>query len=151
MTKYVFLYYFFIHRPCFQLRKTNTGEALTPKATLTTFRSIGVPLQRVLQQHQVHNITTCGRNNSVIHSGAQYALLVVAGALSVAGVIAAVVLCCLHSTGELCMCFEYCILFHYEDIAHFLYNLLPKQHNNCRRVLLFSLVSIHKTLKLQFI
>ncbi|XP_047515658.1 cadherin-23 [Pieris napi] len=85
--------------PCFQFRKTDTGEALTPKAMKATIRSLGVEFQQILQSHEVRNITECGAPRAQ-HSHSQRALLAVAGVLPLAAVVAIVVLCCMHSNAK---------------------------------------------------
>ncbi|XP_059061390.1 cadherin-23 [Achroia grisella] len=85
--------------PCFQLRKTESGEALTPKAMKAAIRSLGTEFQEILESFNVHNITNCGVSRTK-HSPAQHALLVLAGILPVAAFIAAIVLCCMHSNAK---------------------------------------------------
>ncbi|KAL0840760.1 hypothetical protein ABMA28_015943 [Loxostege sticticalis] len=85
--------------PCFQFRKTETGEALTPKAMKATIRSLGTEFQEILETYNVHNITSCGVSRTK-HSPAQHALLILAGILPVAAFIATLVLCCMHSNAK---------------------------------------------------
>ncbi|XP_052751367.1 cadherin-23 [Galleria mellonella] len=85
--------------PCFQFRKMETGEALTPKAMKATIRSLGTEFQEILESFNVHNITSCGVSRTK-HSPAQHALLALAGVLPVAALIAAIVLCCMHSNAK---------------------------------------------------
>lgn len=87
------------YSPCFQFRKMDSGEALTPKAMKATMRSLGTEFQTILESFNVHNITSCGVSRTK-HSPAQQALLVLAGVLPLAALIAALVLCCMHSSGE---------------------------------------------------
>ncbi|XP_072941019.1 cadherin-87A [Epargyreus clarus] len=85
--------------PCFQFRKMDTGEALTPKAMKATIRSLGVEFQQVLEAHSVHNITSCGASRAR-HTPAQRALLALAAALPAAALVATIVLCCMHSNAK---------------------------------------------------
>ncbi|XP_063531882.1 cadherin-23 [Cydia strobilella] len=85
--------------PCFQFRKTDTGEALTPKAMKAVIRSLGTEFQQILQTYDVHNITSCGVSRAT-HTPAQHALLALAGVLPIAALIAALVLCCMHSNAK---------------------------------------------------
>ncbi|XP_049865838.1 cadherin-23 [Pectinophora gossypiella] len=85
--------------PCFQFRKTDSGEALTPKAMKATIRSLGTEFQEILETFNVHNITSCGVSRTK-HSPAQQALLALAGILPLAALIAALVLCCMHSNAK---------------------------------------------------
>ncbi|XP_050671945.1 cadherin-23 [Leptidea sinapis] len=85
--------------PCFQFRKMDTGEALTPMAMKAAIRALGVEFQKILQEYEVHNITGCGVSRSR-HSTSQYALLGVASALPLAAALAALMLCSMHSTAK---------------------------------------------------
>ncbi|CAH2991920.1 unnamed protein product [Chilo suppressalis] len=85
--------------PCFQFRKTETGEALTPKAMKATIRSLGTEFQEILEAYNVHNITSCGPSVTK-HSPAQHALLALAGILPLAAFIAILALCCMHSSAK---------------------------------------------------
>ncbi|KAI8428429.1 hypothetical protein MSG28_007246, partial [Choristoneura fumiferana] len=53
-------------------------------------------VEQILQAFDVHNITSCGVSRAT-HTPAQHALLALAGALPLAALIAALVLCCMHS------------------------------------------------------
>ncbi|CAG9785326.1 unnamed protein product [Diatraea saccharalis] len=85
--------------PCFQFRKTENGEALTPKAMKATIRSLGTEFQEILESFNVHNITNCGPTRAK-HSPAQHALLALAGILPLAALIAILTLCCMHSNAK---------------------------------------------------
>ncbi|KAI5631942.1 cadherin domain-containing protein [Phthorimaea operculella] len=85
--------------PCFQFRKMDTGEALTPKAMKATIRSLGIEFQEILENFNVHNITNCGASRPK-HTVSQQTLLAVAGVLPLAALIAALVLCCMHSRAK---------------------------------------------------
>ncbi|KAL4713625.1 hypothetical protein ACJJTC_017666 [Scirpophaga incertulas] len=85
--------------PCFQFRKTETGEALSPTAMKAAIRSLGVEFQSILEAYSVHNITSCGTSRPT-HSPAQNALLALAGVLPVAAFVATIVLCCMHSSAK---------------------------------------------------
>lgn len=85
--------------PCFQFRKVESGEALTPKAMKATIRALGIEFQGILEQFNVHNITSCGVSRTK-HSPAQHALLALAGILPIAALIATLVLCCMHSSAK---------------------------------------------------
>ncbi|XP_039748897.1 cadherin-23 [Pararge aegeria] len=85
--------------PCFQFRKMDTGEALTPKAMKQTIRLLGTEFQEILETYNVHNITSCGASRTK-HTSAQHALLMLAAALPVAAFIATLVLCCMHSSAK---------------------------------------------------
>ncbi|XP_050342547.1 cadherin-23 [Nymphalis io] len=86
--------------PCFQFRKTDTGEALTPKATRAAMRSAGDELQAVLLEHGVRGVAGCGPSRSTQHSPAQRALLLLAAALPLAALTAVIALCCLRSRAK---------------------------------------------------
>ncbi|XP_026328265.1 cadherin-23 isoform X1 [Hyposmocoma kahamanoa] len=85
--------------PCFQFRKMENGEALTPKAMKASIRSLGIEFQQILEDFNVHNITSCGTTRQK-HSPAQQALLALAGVLPLAALISALVLCCMHSNAK---------------------------------------------------
>ncbi|XP_075970125.1 cadherin 74A [Anticarsia gemmatalis] len=85
--------------PCFQFRKVESGEALTPKAMKATIRALGIEFQEILEKFNVHNITSCGVSRTK-HSPAQHALLALAGVLPFAAFIATLVLCCMHSSAK---------------------------------------------------
>ncbi|XP_068630269.1 cadherin-87A [Battus philenor] len=85
--------------PCFQFRKMETGEALTPKAMKAAIRQLGTELQQILEAYSVRNITSCGTSRTK-HTVAQRALLGLAGALPLAAFIATLTLCCLHSRAK---------------------------------------------------
>nr|XP_032511121.1 cadherin-23 isoform X1 [Danaus plexippus plexippus] len=82
--------------PCFQFRKMETGEALTPNAMKATIRTLGTEFQDILQTYKVHNITWCGAKRAA-PAPAQTALLAVAAMLPIAAFVATLVLCCMHS------------------------------------------------------
>lgn len=99
--------FFVCYSPCFQFRKIESGEALTPKAMKATIRALGIEFQGILEKFNVHNITSCGVSRTK-HSPAQHALLALAGVLPFAAFIATLVLCCMHSNGKfLFHCFIY--------------------------------------------
>ncbi|CAG5042617.1 unnamed protein product [Parnassius apollo] len=85
--------------PCFQFRKMDTGEALTPKAMKATIRKLGTEFQQILEEFEVRNITGCGATRAK-HTPAQHALLGLAGALPLAALVATLVLCCMHSSAK---------------------------------------------------
>ncbi|PZC83942.1 hypothetical protein B5X24_HaOG206691 [Helicoverpa armigera] len=85
--------------PCFQFRKVDSGEALTPKAMKATIRALGTEFQEILETFNVHNITSCGVSRTK-HSPAQHALLGLAAVLPFAAFIATLVLCCMHSSAK---------------------------------------------------
>ncbi|XP_013185198.1 cadherin-87A [Amyelois transitella] len=85
--------------PCFQFRKSSSGEALSPRAMSAALRSLGAELQRELEAFSVRDITRCGAARAR-HSPAQRALLALAAALPLAALVAAVVLCCMHSNAK---------------------------------------------------
>ncbi|CAK1603757.1 unnamed protein product [Parnassius mnemosyne] len=85
--------------PCFQFRKMDTGEALTPKAMKATIRKLDTEFQQILEEFEVRNITGCGATR-VKHTPAQHALLGLAGALPLAALVATLVLCCMHSSAK---------------------------------------------------
>ncbi|CAH2107824.1 unnamed protein product [Euphydryas editha] len=86
--------------PCFQFRKTDTGEALSPKATRAALRAAGEALQAALLRHGVRGVAPCGAPRTAQHSPAQRALLLLAAALPLAALLAAVCLCCLRSRAK---------------------------------------------------
>ncbi|XP_026729820.1 cadherin-23 isoform X2 [Trichoplusia ni] len=85
--------------PCFQFRKVESGEALTPKAMKATIRALGTEFQEILENFNVQNITSCGVSRTK-YSPAQHALLALAGVLPFAAFIATLVLCCMHSSAK---------------------------------------------------
>ncbi|KAG7299357.1 hypothetical protein JYU34_016291 [Plutella xylostella] len=84
---------------CFQFRKLDSGEALTPKAMKATIRSLGTEFQEILESSGVRNVSSCGISRQR-HSAVQHALLGLAAILPLAAFIAALVLCCMHSSAK---------------------------------------------------
>lgn len=82
---------------CFQFRKSDTGDALTPKAMKAAIREAGASFQEILIRHSVSSVEECGVTRPR-HTLSQHALLSLAALLPIAAVIATTVLCCLHSS-----------------------------------------------------
>lgn len=72
-----------------------------------TIRALGTEFQEILENFNVHNITSCGVSRTK-HSPAQHALLALAGVLPLAAFIATLVLCCMHSSGKFSYKFLVC-------------------------------------------
>ncbi|XP_045534163.1 cadherin-23 [Papilio machaon] len=85
--------------PCFQFRKMETGEALTPQAMKTAIRQLGTEMQQILEAYDVRNITSCGTTRTR-HSFAQHALLSLASLLLFSALVSACILCTLHSEAK---------------------------------------------------
>ncbi|XP_045446649.1 cadherin-23 [Melitaea cinxia] len=86
--------------PCFQFRKTDTGEALSPAAMRTALRAAGGALQAALLRHGARGVAGCGAPRTAQHSAAQRALLLLAGALPLAALLAAGALCWLRARAK---------------------------------------------------
>ncbi|GBP73902.1 Cadherin-23 [Eumeta japonica] len=84
-------------RACFQIRKAENGEALSPRSMQKTIREAGIALQAVLDEYKVTSVGACGVARAQ-HSTTQKALLGIAAALPALALIATLVLCCLHSS-----------------------------------------------------
>ncbi|KPI98094.1 Cadherin-23 [Papilio xuthus] len=85
--------------PCFQFRKMESGEALTPQAMKAAIRQLGTEMQQILEAYDVRNITSCGTTRTR-HSFAQHALLSLAGLLLFSALLSTCILCNLHSEAK---------------------------------------------------